>query len=56
MSNKRGLSKRQRLYYEYQNKEKSKEELAEMAKSTREVEYNRFTGNSFDPDIKSYYN
>lgn len=38
MSNKRGMSKRQRLYYEHQNKDKLREELIEYAKQVREVE------------------
>ena len=38
MSKKRGMSKQQRLYYEYQNKDKVREELIEYNKQVREVE------------------
>ena len=38
MSKKRMMSKQQRLYYEYSNKEKIRQELAEMAKKERELE------------------
>jgi hypothetical protein len=55
MSAKKEMTKRQRLYYEYNNKDKLKEELAELAKQTREVEdlTTRFT--TFDPHRTSYY-
>jgi hypothetical protein len=36
MSKKRMMSKQQRLYYEYQNKEKLRQELAEYAKQEKE--------------------
>jgi hypothetical protein len=32
MSKKRGMSKQQRLYYEYQNKDRVREQLEELAK------------------------
>lgn len=32
------MSKQQRLYYEYSNKEKIKQELVEMHKQTHEIE------------------
>jgi ATP-dependent Lon protease len=56
MSAKKEMTKRQRLYYEHNNKEKVKEELAELAKQTREVEdlTTRFT--TFDPHRTSYFN
>ena len=56
MSAKRGMSKQQRLYYEHNNKEKVKEELAELAKQTREIEdlTQKFT--TFDPHRTSYFN
>jgi len=38
MSKKRGMSKQQRLYYEYQNKDKVKQELIEYVKQAREME------------------
>jgi hypothetical protein len=38
MSKKRGMSKQQRLYYEYQNKEKVRQELIEYVKQTKEFE------------------
>jgi hypothetical protein len=38
MSAKKEMTKRQRLYYEYNNKDKVKEELAELAKVIHEVE------------------
>jgi len=55
MSAKKEMTKRQRLYYEHNNKEKVKEELAELAKQTREVEglTQRFT--TFDPHRISFY-
>lgn len=38
MSKKRMMSKQQRLYYEYQNKERIREELIEYIKQQRELE------------------
>lgn len=38
MSKKRGMSKQQRLYYEYQNKEKVREELVEYIKQKHSLE------------------
>ena len=38
MSKKRGMSKQQRLYYEYQNKERVRQELIEYIKQQREIE------------------
>lgn len=43
MSNKRGMSKQQRLYYEYARKERVREELIEYVKQVNEVEKNRNT-------------
>lgn len=41
MSKKRMMSKQQRLYYEYQNKARVREELIEYVKQLREVEQSR---------------
>ena len=38
MSKKRGMSKQQRLYYEYQNKDRVKQELIEYVKQLKEHE------------------
>jgi hypothetical protein len=38
MSKKRGMSKQQRLYYEYQNKDKVRQELIEYVKQVKEFE------------------
>ena len=56
MSAKKEMSKRQRLYYEHNNKDKVKEELAELAKQTREIEdlTQKFT--TFDPHRISFFN
>ena len=43
MSKKRGMSKQQRLYYEYQNKDRVREELIEYIKQIKEYESNRDT-------------
>lgn len=43
MSKKRGMSKQQRLYYEYQNKERVRQELIEYVKQSSEIEKNRIT-------------
>jgi hypothetical protein len=55
MSAKKEMTKRQRLYYEHNNKEKVKEELAELAKSTREYE-DKTSYSSFNPHRISFYN
>ena len=55
MSQKRMMSKQQRLYHEYNNKEKVKEELIELSKDIRE--YEERTGTPpFNPHRTSYYN
>jgi len=41
MSKKRGMSKQQRLYYEYQNKDRVREALIEYVKQIKEQENNR---------------
>lgn len=41
MSKKRMMSKQQRLYYEYQNKARIREELIEYVKQQREIEQAR---------------
>jgi hypothetical protein len=56
MSAKRGMSKQQRLYYEHNNKEKVKQELAELAKQSREIEDLTQTFTTFDPHRISYFN
>ena len=56
MSKKRGMSKQQRLYYEYQNKDKVKQELQEMAKVTNELQKQKTSILTFDPHRNSYYN
>lgn len=56
MSKKRGMSKQQRLYYEYQNKERVRQELIELTKQTRIVEDKRFTISSSNPHDNSYFN
>jgi len=55
MSQKKGLSKRQQLYYEYQNKDKIKQELTELAKQTKEIENSTQRFITFDPNKFSYY-
>lgn len=55
MSNKRMMSKQQRLYYEQNNKEKVQKELEEMAKTSKEME-KRATISPFDPHRNSYFN
>ena len=40
MSKKRMMSKQQRLYYEFQNKERVKQELIEYVKQVNELEKN----------------
>jgi hypothetical protein len=55
MSKKRGMSKQQRLYYEYQNKERVRQELVEIAKQTKEIEDKTMSVTSFNPHQNSYY-
>ena len=50
MSKKRGMSKQQRLYYEYQNKDRIKQELIEYVKQQKEYE------NIKMPYRNSFYN
>jgi hypothetical protein len=38
MSKKRGMSKQQRLYYEYQNKDRVRQELIEYVKQVKDYE------------------
>ena len=49
------MTKRERLYHEYNNKEKVKEELIELSRNVREYE-EKVTTSSFDPHRTSYYN
>jgi hypothetical protein len=55
MSKKRGMSKQQRLYYEYQNKDRIREELIEIVKVTRELEQRNIINSSTNPHTNSYY-
>ena len=55
MSNKRMMSKQQRLYHEQNNKEKVQKELEEMVKQINEIEKNKITFLSSDPHRNSYY-
>jgi hypothetical protein len=54
MSKKRGMSKQQRLYYEYQNKDRIKEQLEEIAKQEQEI-HNRDARKSYNPHENSYF-
>jgi len=54
MSKKRGMSKRQRLYYEYQNKDKIKEQLQEYAKQEQEIK-KQDLHKSYNPHENSFY-
>jgi hypothetical protein len=56
MSKKRGMSKQQRLYYEYQNKDRIKEELVEISKDIKDLESKAAKLTSFNPHQNSYYN
>ena len=56
MSNKRMMSKQQRLYYEQNNKERVQKELEEMAKALKEIERRTIATSPFDPHRNSYYN
>jgi uncharacterized membrane protein len=55
MSKKRGMSKQQRLYYEYQNKEKVRQELQEIAKQSNDFERTRSAFTTSDPHKSSFY-
>jgi hypothetical protein len=55
MSQKRNMSKQQRIYLEHKNKEKIKKELEELAKDTSHYE-NSISSIIFDPHKYSYYN
>lgn len=54
MSAKRGMSKQQRLYYEYNNKEKVLQELEDKAKDLRDMEEKEVMS-SFDPHRIAFY-
>jgi hypothetical protein len=56
MSAKKEMTKRQRLYHEYTNKEKVKQELEELAKQAREIENSTTRFTTFDPHRTSYFN
>jgi hypothetical protein len=55
MSKKRAMSKQQRLYYEYQNKDRIREELAELAKNMREVDSSDTSLPTSNPHRSSYF-
>jgi hypothetical protein len=54
MSKKRGMSKQQRLYYEYQNRDKVRQELFEFVKQERSTEKNSLQ-KSYNPHESSYF-
>jgi len=54
MSKKRGMSKQQRLYYEYQNKDKVREELVEFVKQEKATEKSSLQ-KSHNPHESSYF-
>jgi hypothetical protein len=54
MSKKRGMSKQQRLYYEYQNKEKVRQELAELVKQEKEINTTDIH-KSYNPHESSFF-
>jgi hypothetical protein len=54
MSKKRGMSKQQRLYYEYQNKEKVRQELVEIIKQEKQIEKTDIY-KSYNPHDTSYF-
>jgi hypothetical protein len=56
MSKKRGMSKQQRLYYEYQNKDKIRQELIEISKDIKDLETKTNRLSSFNPHQNSYFN
>jgi hypothetical protein len=53
MSKKRGMSKQQRLYYEYQNKERIRQELAEYVKQEKDKHID--TIKAYNPHESSYF-
>jgi hypothetical protein len=54
MSKKKEMTKRQRLYYEYQNKEKVRQELAELVKQEKEINTTD-THKSYNPHESSFF-
>jgi hypothetical protein len=54
MSNKKDMTKRQRLYYEYQNKDRVKEQLQEIAKTEKEIDTSELH-RPYNPHENSYY-
>lgn len=56
MSKKRGMSKQQRLYYEYQNKDRIRQELIELTKQIKDMENRRLILSPSNPHDNSYYN
>lgn len=54
MSKKRGMSKQQRLYYEYQNKDRIREQLQEIAKQEKELS-KQDLHKSYNPHENSYF-
>jgi hypothetical protein len=54
MSKKKEMTKRQRLYYEYQNKEKIRQELVELVKQEKDAQKNNIY-KSYNPHDNSYF-
>ena len=50
------MSKQQRLYYEYQNKDRIKEQLTELSKDIKDLEAKTTRLSNFNPHNSSYYN
>lgn len=48
------MTKRQRLYYEYQNKDRVKEQLQEIAKTEKEIDTSELH-RPYNPHENSYY-
>jgi hypothetical protein len=54
MSKKKEMTKRQRLYYEYQNKDRIRQELAEFVKQEKIIEKTDLH-KSYNPHESSYF-
>ena len=55
MSKKRMMSKQQRLYYEYANKERIRKELAEYIKQEHDYRQQKVSISSSDPHKNTYF-
>jgi hypothetical protein len=55
MSQKKGMSKRQRLYYEYQKRDQVQQQLAEYAKIEHEIQREQLQKPSYNPHGNSYF-